>query len=310
MKLNIHSLYVTRSKDERDYFYDLLKFMIAVCKGYTKIVHLSFNWDDVYSNLKYNDKMITAEIYTFGKEMIVEKIYTFEDLVHLFTFTDNGNPNLFMYSGHSNGILLMKHNIRILKIEDFGELSYRTLGKKADVVVFDCCLCGNISVLNIMLKYSKYLISSSSYWSNLSLLYTKMLYQEYTDFVPFLIKCILEFIEMEKNTKNTFTTDIILYHLNDSVKELIHLVKGYLRFFHKSTSYVIDKAYYKDLLCVFKDIGINIQGLLDSFILFKRFQQKKCHSHLKSKNADSSWPSQLSIILKNPVKGYLSNDFF
>jgi hypothetical protein len=120
-----------------------------------------------------------ADVYTGPKpgestNFILEKvvIYNFEDLVNLFKFEPNGMKNAFVYSGHSNGINLMKHNIRILRVEDFCELSYRTLKQKADVLIFDCCLCGNIGTLYVCYDYTKYVLASSSYQSYLSILQT------------------------------------------------------------------------------------------------------------------------------------------
>ena len=195
----------------------------------------------------------------------------------------------------------MKHNIRILRVEDFCELSYRTLKEKADVIIFDCCLCGNISVLNIALPFAKYLIASSSYWSYLSILHCPELYYTHGDFKQTLINSIQSFIVMEENTKKTFVTNVMLYELNDSVKEFVNMVLLYKSKFNGG-NYIIDKPYYKDIYCVFKDLGINIQGLLDKFVLFKRFIVKKCNRRTKSPKAKNSWPSELSIILKNPIK--------
>jgi len=296
--MNIHSLYVTRSIQEREYFYKLLEFTLQF-KNYIKIVHLDFKWDDEYDNMKYNNHLIVANVYTNGQLKIIN-IYNFEDLVKLFEIKINGNRNVFVYSGHSNGLFLMKHNIRILRVEDFCELSFRTLNKKADCIIFDCCLCGNINVLNISFDFTDYLIGSTSYWSEFSILHTKAIYGN-GDTVKLLKNSIKEFITIEKNQKDPFITDIMLYQLNDSVKKLINLVIQYKDYF-KDFNYIIDKRYYKDLMCAFKDIGIDIQELLDSFILFKRFEVKKCNRRLKSKKANSSWPSELSIILKNPVK--------
>jgi hypothetical protein len=302
--MNIHSLYVTRSKDEREYFYELLGFMRQFSKNY-KIVHLDFKWDSVVTNMKFANQKMIANIYS---DKLNEQgvIYNFEDLLELFKFEENGLPNAFVYSGHSNGIHLMKHNIRILRVEDFCELSFRTLGKKADVLIFDCCLCGNISVLNICYNYTNYLIASTSYWSNLSILFTHEIYKKFGE--TMLINSIKEFIKMEESTKNTFKTDIVLYKMNKSVLELINVIKLHKPQIKDHGNYIIDKRYYKDLQCALKE-SIDIQPLLDKIILFKRFEVTKCHSRPKSKRANSSWPSDLSIILKNPIKERIKLSF-
>jgi hypothetical protein len=76
------------------------------------------------------------------------------------------------------------------------------------------------------------------------------------------------------------------------------------------TTYGINKlyAYYKDIECEFDELNIHIDT--SGFILFQRLPLKKCHSKKNKKNANSSWPSKLLIILnrKNnkqttPTKG-------
>ena len=310
--MNIHSLYVTRSKSERDYFYKLLEFLRD--KPNVKIVHLDFKHSDTVGNLKENTKPIRTTVYnpkdTYNpKDSYKTNIITFEDLVRLFEFKDNSLPNAFVYSGHSNGLLLMKHNIRILTIEDFCELSVQTIHKKADVFIFDCCLCGNISVLNAVKDSTKYVIASSSYWSELSILYTHSIFDSTKDLQSVLVNAIKEFIYNEEQHSDAFVTDIMLYSINDSLLELIKLVLTHKDTF-TSKDYIIDKTYYKDIYCLFKGIGIDIQGLLDKFVIFKRFDVKKCHARLKSKKDSSSWPSELSIILRNPVKNEIANKFF
>jgi hypothetical protein len=295
--MNIHSLYITRSKDEREYFSGLLGFMRRFSQNY-KIVLIDFNWDDVITNIKFSEQRMVANVYTDSKDFS-KVIYNFEDLVKLFEFKENGLSNAFVYSGHSNGVLLMKHNIRILRIEDFCELSFRTLKKKADVLIFDCCLCGNISVLNICYNYTNYIIAGSGYWSNLSILYTQSIHKKYNNIESFLKDSIKEFIQIEESTKKAFTTDIILYKMNKYVLEVIDIVKQYK--FKKDGNYIIEKKYYKDLWCALKE-NIDIKSLLDKFILFRRFEVNKCHNKPKGYKTDYSWPSDLSIILKNPTK--------
>jgi len=295
--MNIHSLYITRSKDEREYFSGLIGFMRRFSKNY-KIVLIDFNWDDIITNIKFSEQRMVANVYTDSKDFI-KVIYNFEDLIKLFEFKENGLPNAFVYSGHSNGVLLMKHNIRILRIEDFCELSFRTLKKKADVLIFDCCLCGNISVLNICYNYTNYIIASSGYWSNLSILYTQSIHKSYNDIESFLKESIKEFIQIEESTKKAYTTDVILYKMNKYVLEVIDIVKQYK--FKKDGNYIIEKKYYKDLWCALKE-NVDIKNLLNKFILFRRFEANKCHNKLKGHKTDYSWPSDLAIILKNPTK--------
>ena len=62
--MNVHSLYVTRSKEERKYFHKLLEYTRQFSENYIKIVHLDFNWDDSISNIKFNNHRIIARVYT------------------------------------------------------------------------------------------------------------------------------------------------------------------------------------------------------------------------------------------------------
>lgn len=295
--LNIFSLYITRSKDEREYFIDLLRFMKRFSKKYI-IILIDFNWNDVVTNIKFTNYHMVANVYTESNEF-VKDIYNFEDLVKLFEWKDNGLPNAFVYSGHSNGVLLMKHNIRILRIEDFCELCHRTLKKKADVIIFDCCLCGNLSVLNICYNYTNYVIASTGYWSSLSILHTQSIYKPFNEITSLLKESIKEFIKIEETTKNTYTTNVVMYKMNKYILDLIDIVKQHK--FEKDGNYIIEKKYYKDLWCSLKETT-DINYLLDKFIVFKRFEVKRCHNKPKGYKSNYSWPSDLSIILKNPTK--------
>ena len=111
-------------------------------------------------------------------------------------------------------------------------------------------------------------------------------------------------ISLENNNKDNFITDYALYHLNDYFTQLVNLTLKFKDQF-KSKSYIIDKIYYKDLECVFRDLNIDIKEVLSKIVWFIRFKVKKCHSVKKSKKANKSNPSAMSIILKNPIKGSL-----
>ena len=297
--MNIYSLYVTRSREEREYFFKILKSI----KNNVQIVHLDFKYTDSVFNMKFYKQSINAVKYTFKNKILTKKttvIYDFDDLVRLYNRLPG--KNVFIYSGHSDGMYLVKHNIRLLRIEDFGDLIFKVLGKKTDLIIFDCCLCGNIGCLSICKDYTDYVIASTSYWSYLSVLETPSLYSETSDTLLLAKNVVNELIQIEENTKNAYNTDFCLYEMNDSLNNLIDLVLKYKDSFNLKKSYVMEKSYYKDIECEFKEnFNIDISSILKRFIRFQRFPIKKCRDTPVSKNANKSAPSSIIIILKRPI---------
>ena len=298
--MNIYSLYVTRSREEREYFLKVLNVQITN----VQIVHLDFKYTDSVFNIRFYRQPITAVKYTFKNNSFVKKssvIYDFDDLVRL--YSPEQGKNIFIYSGHSDGMYLLKHNIRLLRIEDFCDLTFKVLGKKTDLLIFDCCLCGNIGCLSICRDYSHFVIASTSYWSFLSVLETEALYSDIPD-TSLLAKNIINEITMiEETTKDTFKTCFCLYEMNDSLNNLIKLVLQYKNSFNLKKSYVIEKSYYKDIECEFKEnFDIDISFILKGFIRFQRFHIEKCQNTKVSKNANKSAASSIIIILKRPIR--------
>ena len=303
--MNIYSLYVTRSREEREYFYKVLEQLgNNVQRTNVQIVHLDFKYTDVYYNMKFYKQSINAVKYTLKNGLFNKKssiIYDFDDLVRL--YTPNSGKSIFIYSGHSDGMYLVKHNIRILRIEDFCELTFKVLGgRKADLIIFDCCLCGNIGCLSICRDYTNFVIASTSYWSYLSVLETPSLYSKNTDTLFLGKNVINDIIHIEETTKDTFKTEFCLYEMNDSLNKLIELVLKYKDSFNLKKSYIMEKSYYKDIECEFKEnFNIDISFILKGFIRFQRFPVKKCQHRKVSKNANKSAASSLVIILKRPI---------
>jgi hypothetical protein len=297
--MNIYSLYVTRSREEREYFFKVL----GTLKKNVQIVHLDFKYTDVFHNMKFYRQPITAVKYTFTDGILTKKtsiIYDFDDLVRLYTRVPG--KGIFVYSGHSDGMYFVKHNIRLLRIEDFCELISKVLGKKAEIIIFDCCLCGNIGCLSICRDYSHFVIASTSYWSYLSVLEINPLYSDTPDTLLLGKNVVNEMVHIEENTKNAYTTSFCLYEMNDSLNKLIDLVFKYKNSFNLKKSYVIEKSYYKDIECEFKEnFNIDISSILKGFIRFQRFPLKKCRNNPVSKNANKSAVSSIIIILKRPI---------
>jgi hypothetical protein len=288
----ICNLCITTNQIERDYFDYLLTTLIG---KYICFVHLDFNSKDKYGLLKLNKKNVNYRKIVINGNLKFEtsgQIQNFEQLVDLFE-PCNG---VFIYSGHSDGIFMIRKKIRIFRVEDIVELAYRVNGnKKLELIVFDCCLCGNINCLNICFDYTEYVISSSGYWPDLSILQTKSFYKG--DY----ISAINELIEIETNAKG-FISNYCLYHLNESLLELIQLTLDNLQNFNSKKGVVIENGYYKDLECTFKELNISIKPLLEKCIKYQRFDTKRCYIAKKSKKANKSYPSSLMVILRSPVR--------
>jgi hypothetical protein len=294
--MNIYSLYVTTTRSERKYFKMLLT-IIKNFNNFVNIVHLDFKYNETVKNLKINKKVINYTNYVFENGNVIIKtgtIVSLDSLIEVYKlYNIKEGKNIFMYSGHSNGLYLKRHKINILEVQDFCDITFQVLKKKVDLIVFDCCLCGNINCLSVCRNYTDYIIASSGYWSELSLLQTKSIYltEDYK-------KMIDEMITIENKGKN-FITNYVLYNLNEYLNVLIKLVNIHFFQFKSSKSYVIDKVYYKDLECCFKDIGINIKPILQKVVIFQRFKTKNCYNIKKSVKANKSYPSSMFIILRD-----------
>ena len=59
---------------------------------------------------------------------------------------------------------------------------------------------------------------------------------------------------------------------------------------------------YKDLECCFSELGIDINPILDKFVISGRYRKYQCVNKKLSKLKESSIPSKLMIVLKRPIK--------
>ena len=313
--MNIYNLYVTRSRDERNYFYKTIEFIKKTTLKQIRVViiHLDFKWDETVLNMKEFNQRMLANVYVFeNNKLDTHKVIinNLNDLIGCFRSFEQiiSNKNMFMYSGHSDGLYFRNKHINILRIEDFCEIIKGVLNKKADIVIFDCCLCGNINCLSICRNYCNYVIASTSYWSYMSVLDTHSIYLDNDNTPEYCKNIVKEMINLEHIEKGVFITDYALYEMNGYLDNFINKVLFYKDHFDLKSSYVLDYAYYKDIECEFRELNIHIDT--SGFILFQRLPVKKCHSKKNKKNANSSWASKLLIILnrKNnkqtiPTKG-------
>lgn len=300
--LNIYNLYITRSKYELSYLYKLLQFLsyIELNNTLVTIVHINFKYSDDVPNIKFNNKRMIANVYNFGttfnKTEVV--IYNLNDLIKLYNKPKPGKV-IFVYTGHSDGMYLIKKKVRLLRIEDFCELVYQVNdSQKADLIIFDCCLCGNIGALYVCYPFTNYVIASTSYQSYLSMLQTQNLYRSDKDFKDI----IKEIGSLEKVDTEAYDTNYSLYEMNEHFLTFVNLTLNYKCQFNYNKSYVIDSAKYKDIECCFKELCINVTPLLNKFVLFNRYHKTKCGNRKLNKKKDYSIPSKLMIVMKRPIK--------
>jgi hypothetical protein len=307
--VNIFNLYVTINKYELNYFYKVvhfLQFMDFKPGVNVQIVHFDFKTNERVANITLNKRPLFVSVFTFsstGKNMYQKYITNIRDIVDLYNPVSNG-ANVWIYSGHGGGNYLAKKNVRLLRIEDFCEIVYRVIGKPADLIIFDCCLCGSINCLYTCAinNSAKYVMAASSYQSYLSVMHTQSLYRFNDDIVTYCKGILKEMSSFEKVEREAYDTNFNIYQLTPAVLELAQLTLDYKDLFKLKKSFVIDNAKYKDLECCFSELGINIKPLLDDITLFTRYTKSKCVNVKQPRNKDTSIPSRLTVVLKRPKR--------
>ena len=309
--VNLYNLCVTRSKQELEYFNKVLQFITNLKQGTTlQIVHFNFKSKDQIQNITVNKTPLPVNLYNFDNKGLTTyqtTILTLQDIANLYKPLKN-EPIVWIYSGHSDGIYLAKKKLRLFRIEDYCEI-VKLVTNRADVMIFDCCLCANINCLYTCYGYTDYVISASSYQSYLSVLHTQSIYRGKSD-IPGYCKMVLkEMSSLEQVDPDAYDTNFNIYRVNESVLQLAKLVLVYKDQFTCNKGFVIDYASYKDLDCCFKDIGIDISKLLDKINLWTRYSKTKCVNKKLPRSKNYSIPSRLMIILKRtkrnamPTKG-------
>jgi len=274
-----------------------------------QIVHIDFKSNQIVPNIKFQNTEMTAFVYTFepgNRQRRQTTIYNLDNLVDVYTYLPG--TNVFVYSGHSDGMYFVKKKIRILRIEDFCELVYRVNNRqKADLMIFDCCCCANIGTLYTAYNFTKYLMASTSYQSYLSVLETQSMYKGATGGIPkFAEGLIKELGSLEKIDPNAYDSAFCLYHLNEAVLQLVELTLLNKDRFNYRKSYTIDSNKYKDLECSFMELGIDIKPLLNKIVEYTRYTKTDCRNRKISKKKETSTGSNLTIILKRHIRTKLT----
>jgi hypothetical protein len=270
-----------------------------------KIVHIRFNINDTIDNIKYNKKILDSEIITIknGKLFIEQtQIRSLKDIIKIFKKNNLSSRNVFIYSGHSDGLFLIHRKIHLLSLKDYMYIIKNVLGNnKADLIYGDACLMGNIGALYIVKKYTKYFIGSPSYYDYQSVLSMEHLYkfpdEGYNRLVNYGKSIIDEYIyKLEKSFKyKSFVLNLALYEMNEDLQEFINIVKVYRKDFPYNKC-AINKVdyYYVDIACAFQKMKYNdmdfINRKMNNFIKYHRYH-----------DVGNNLISKLMIILKNPT---------
>jgi hypothetical protein len=265
MGINIYNLYISFNNDIK-IFNIIMDKMVKYQKNNNIIViHLIFKPTDKIYNIKNYNKKINCEIIHLNNNNYSRyntEIETLEDIIKIFKKNNKKGKNIFIYSGHSDGLLFVHKNINFLSLSEFAYIIKKVLGKKCDLIIGDACLMGNISALNIFKDYTKYMVASPTYYNYESMLEMKKLYKlpnkkEGEKLMITYIKKIMD--EYIRNAKikfkaKDFMAHIVLYEMNNNIDKLTNLLLKYKDKFeyHKCAIYKKD-FYYLDIICELKD---------------------------------------------------------
>jgi len=303
--VNIYNLCITRSKPELDYFYKVVHFLkfMEFKPGVTlQIVHFDFKSRDRVKNITVNTQPLYVTVYTMDR---VYQVYvkTLKDIVNLFTPPKNNSPNVWIYTGHSDGIYLARNNIRLFRIEDFCQICSSVIQKPADLMIFDCCLCANINCLYTCYNYTKIVMAASSYQSYLSVIHTQSLYRFNGDILKYCRQITREMSSFEKVDSLAYDSNFNIYRMTPIVLQLAQMTISYRKQFKKRKSFVVEFTTYKDLECCFRELGIDINRLLDDICIYTRYTKTQCVNRKQSRGKHSAIPSRLMVVLKTPKRG-------
>jgi hypothetical protein len=303
MKLNIFDLYISFCKNDVKIFEKIIKKVIEYHNGNPIIIiHFIFNKEDKVYNIKKMNQTIPCELIMIRDNICSRMnlfIETLEDIIDLFKINiSNKGKNIFIYSGHSDGLILGHKHVYFISMDDFREIVVSVLGKKCDLIWGDACLMGNIGTLNSLRDATKYLIASPMYYNYDSVLELKNLYRfpekKDTDrLITYGKNMIDEYmkIQRKKFIYKYFMVNIVFYEMNSYVDKLVNIVLNHKdKFEYDLCSINKRDYYYVDILCVAKNINENkIKDYLDKIIKYK-----------KQYDIGNNLDSKLLIILREP----------
>lgn len=304
-KINIHNLYISFNEEDRVIFYEVLADILKYNNNNNiAIVHIKFNEGDVIDNINYIDKPLLAEVVTIKKNKLFIKqteIVNINNIIDIFKKNCVHSRNIFVYSGHSDGLYLIHKKIHILSLKNFMEIIQKSICKKADLIIGDACLLGNIGSLKICKNYSKYMISSPAYYGYVSMMSMQNLYK-FTNLVTYGKNIIDEYAIIQKSSFN-----VVLYELkNKNLQDIIDIVKKEKdNIKYKSCAINKKDYYYVNVECGLSQIKYKKLELfkqkLDSIIKYQKYRI-----------LGNQITARLLIILKKPnkYKREDSNEFY
>jgi hypothetical protein len=183
------------------------------------------------------------------------------------------NQNIFIYSGHSDGIIISHHRMYVMNLVDLSILIQSIKGKKFDLFIADTCLLGSINALEKLRSCTKYVLASPSYCDYLSFLQTRSLYQSNASMLKYIKNIVKEMITMYSKvfSEKSFMIHFCLYHLNSSLNKLIQVVQDNKKFFKidkKDICAINGKDYYyTDLICTLGKNNIDVSDLMEKIII-------------------------------------------
>ena len=92
-------------------------------------------------------KPLDAKVVTFkeNKTLIRPiKVSNIDDIAEIYKKNCIYNRNIFVYSGHSDGLFLIHKKIHLFSLKNFMEIIRKSISKKADIVFGDACLLGKV----------------------------------------------------------------------------------------------------------------------------------------------------------------------
>jgi hypothetical protein len=319
--MNIFGLYISYNQSERKYFEKILD---KILKNYNDnrilLIHFTFHNNDKVAHIRTLTKKIPCEVIMIKDGVYIRSntyIHKIKDIINLYKMLSHTpeSPNVFIYSGHSDGLILGHKRIYFISMDDFSEIVLGALGKKSDLIWCDSCLSGNISSLNSLKETTRYFIASPMYYNfDPSVLETKNLYQfakqkgsNKNKIISYGKKIINEYMRIQKENFNSrdFMVNIVFYEMNQYVPKLVDLVlkhKDQFEFNHCGMSK--SKYYYMDILCSMKHLDTKLyqktKKYLDQIICYK-----------KQYDLGENLDSKLLIILREPYLYWnYDNDLF
>lgn len=308
MKYNIYNLFMTFSKPDREYYYKIFRDVTFNNKESNLcMIHIPFDHNDKIDNIEYEKKGRHVDIFYINSEQFIHEnttIKNLDDIAKIFKKNNIFEHNVFVYSGHSDGLFFNHRNVLYMTINNYCDVIKKTIGSKpSDFLILDACLLGNLNLLNICNGFTKYIISAPSYYDMASIMSTPQIYMtNLGGNIEYGKKVINGYVKMlEKTfTIKKFPVNMVLYDLTNNsrlnaiskfITEHKYEIKHTCCSLNKNDRYhvdaikaikLLDKKYEKE--------GAKIIKKINNLVLYQKIIN----------NNDENMISKLLIIMKKP----------